>query len=228
MKTATDKYSPYVRESISNWRVYHFHDTGEKAKVKQRHAVNDNLRLKTDAANLAAYLRMLHQQHTKYYQRIVDAVRLVAPYFDDFVQRPDGVDTVELEWLQRGKPDTPLKANMLSDGTLRFICLATLLLQPSDLLPETVLVDEPELGLHPYAISVLADIFKQVSEAHQLIVSTQSVELVNELSPEDIVVVDQEDDASTFRRFTADELSGWLEEYSLGEVWKRNILGGRP
>ena len=228
LKTATDKYSPYVRESISNWRVYHFHDTGEKAKVKQRHAVNDNLRLKTDAANLAAYLRMLHQQHTKYYQRIVDAVRLVAPYFDDFVQRPDGVDTVELEWLQRGKPDTPLKANMLSDGTLRFICLATLLLQPSDLLPETVLVDEPELGLHPYAISVLADIFKQVSEAHQLIVSTQSVELVNELSPEDIVVVDQEDDASTFRRFTADELSGWLEEYSLGEVWKRNILGGRP
>ena len=89
LKTATDKYSPYVREAISNWRVYHFHDTGEKAKVKQRHAANDNLRLKPDAANLAAYLRMLSLKHPQYYQRIVDAIRLVAPYFDGFVQRED-------------------------------------------------------------------------------------------------------------------------------------------
>lgn len=228
LKTATDKYSPYVRESISNWRVYHFHDTGEKARVKQRHAANDNLRLKPDAANLAAYLRKLHQEHHAYYQRIVDAIRLVAPYFDDFIQRPGEPEFVELEWRQRGKPDTPLKANLLSDGTLRFICLATLLLQPVVLLPSTILIDEPELGLHPYAISVLADIFRQVSEQRQLIVSTQSVELVNELTPEDIVVVDQEGDASTFRRYSSDELSGWLEEYSLGEIWKRNILGGRP
>ena len=228
LKTATDKYSPYVRESISNWRVYHFHDTGEKAKVKQRRAANDNLRLKPDAANLAAYLRMLSQKHPQYYQRIVDAIRQVAPYFDGFVQREDEPEFIELEWLQRGKPDTPLKANMLSDGTLRFICLATLLLQPAALLPETILIDEPELGLHPYAISVLADIFKQVSEERQLIVSTQSVELVNELTPEDVIVVDQEDEASTFRRYTNEGLSGWLEEYSLGEVWKRNILGGRP
>lgn len=228
LKAATDKYSPYVRESISNWRVYHFHDTGEKAKVKQRHAANDNLRLKPDAANLAAYLRMLNLKHPQYYQRIVDAIRLVAPYFDGFVQREDEPEFIELEWLQRGKPDTPLKANMLSDGTLRFICLATLLLQPTVLLPETILIDEPELGLHPYAISVLADIFKQVSEDRQLIVSTQSVELVNELTPDDIIVVDQEGDASTFRRFTMDELSGWLEQYSLGDIWKRNILGGRP
>lgn len=228
LKTATDKYSPYVRGAISNWRVYHFHDTGEKAKVKQRHAANDNLRLKADAANLAAYLRMLSQKYPQYYQRIVDAIRLVAPYFDGFVQREDEPEFIELEWRQRGKPDTPLKANLLSDGTLRFICLATLLLQPTALLPETILIDEPELGLHPYAISVLADIFKQVSEERQLIVSTQSVELVNELTPEDVIVVDQEDEASTFRRYTNEELSGWLEEYSLGEVWKRNILGGRP
>lgn len=228
LKTATDKYSPYVRESISDWRVYHFHDTGEKARVKQRHAANDNLRLKTDAANLAAYLRRLHQEHHAYYQRIVDAIRLVAPYFDDFIQRPGEPEFVELEWRQRGKPDTPLKANLLSDGTLRFICLATLLLQPVALLPSTILIDEPELGLHPYAISVLADIFRQVSEQRQLIVSTQSVELANELTPEDVIVVDQEGDASTFRRYSSDELSGWLEEYSLGEVWKRNILGGRP
>lgn len=228
LKDAKDGYSPYVRPSVSNWRVYHFHDTSETAKVKQKHPVNDNLRLKADAANLAAYLRMLKDKHESEYQRIVETIRLVAPYFGDFVHRPGDQEYVELEWTQKGRSDTPLKAHILSDGSLRFICLATLLLQPVKLLPDTILIDEPELGLHPYAISVLADIFKQVTEDRQLIVSTQSVELINELSPEDIVVVDQEDGASTFKRFTEHELAGWLEEYSMGEIWKRNILGGRP
>lgn len=228
LKTATDNYSPYVRGSVTNWRVYHFHDTSERAKVKQKHAANDNLRLKPDAANLAAYLRMLKEQHEPEYLNIVNTIRLVAPFFDDFVHRPGDVESVELEWLQKGNPDTPYKAHMLSDGTLRFICLTTLLLQPWRKLPETVLIDEPELGLHPYAISVLADMFKQVAEERQLIVSTQSVELLNELTPDDVIVVDQEDGASTFRRFTQDELGGWLEQYALGELWKRNVLGGRP
>jgi predicted ATPase len=228
LKEAKDKYSPYVCESVSNWRVYHFHDTSERARVKQRHAANDNLRLKTDAANLAAYLRMLREKHEPEYQRIVGTIRLVAPFFDDFVYRDGEPEYVELEWTQKDNPDTPFKAHMLSDGTLRFMCLATLLLQPIALLPDTILIDEPELGLHPYAITVLAEIFKQVAEQRQLIVSTQSVELVNELTPEDVIVVDQEDGASTFRRFTQDELSGWLEQYAMGELWKRNVLGGRP
>ena len=135
---------------------------------------------------------------------IVGTIRLVAPFFDDFVQRSGEVETVELEWLQKGNPDTPFKAHMLSDGTLRFICLTTLLLQPWYKLPETVLIDEPELGLHPYAVSVLADMFKQVAEKRQLIVSTQSVELLNELTPGDVIVVDQVDGASNFRRYTQD------------------------
>jgi predicted ATPase len=228
LKNAQDRYSPYVREAVSSWRVYHFHDTSENAKVKQAHASNLNLRLLPDAANLAAYLRMLRIKHTKEYQRIVDTIRLVAPFFDDFLHRQDNSEFIELEWTQKGKPDTPFKAHMLSDGTLRFICLATLLLQPIHLLPSTILIDEPELGLHPYAISVLADIFKQVAEQRQLIVSTQSVELVNELDPQDIIVVNQENDTSTFKRFTNAELAGWLEQYSLGELWNSNILGGRP
>lgn len=228
LKTAQDPYSPYVRGSVSNWRVYHFHDTSDTAKVKQRHAANDNLRLKIDAANLAAYLRMLKEKHEAEYRRIIETIRLVLPFFDDFVHRPGELEYVELEWTQKGKADTPFKAHMLSDGSLRFICLATLLLQPIRLLPDTILIDEPELGLHPYAITVLVDLFKQVAEDRQLIVSTQSVELVNELSPEDIVVVDQEDGASTFKRYTQDELAGWLEDYAMGEIWKRNILGGRP
>jgi predicted ATPase len=220
------RLQPFV--AITTWGIYHFHDTSDKAKVKQRHATNDNLLLKPDAANLAAYLRMLYKDHNDHYQRIVSTIRLVAPFFGNFVQRPGEPDYIELEWTQKGQPDTPFKAHVLSDGTLRFICLATLLLQPLDLLPDTILIDEPELGLHPYAISVLADIFKQVAEDKQLIVSTQSVELVNHLSPEDIIVVDQEDGASVFKRFRTEELSGWLEDYAMGELWKSNVLGGRP
>ncbi|TSJ91159.1 AAA family ATPase [Chitinimonas sp. BJB300] len=121
LKNASDKYSPYVRSSVTSWRVYHFHDTGERARVKQRHSITDNLRLQIDAANLAAYLHMLHDKHPQHYQSIVQTIQLVAPYFRDFVLRPNA-DFVELEWTQIGKPDTALKANMLSDGTLRFIC----------------------------------------------------------------------------------------------------------
>jgi len=116
----------------------------------------------------------------------------------------------------------------LSDGTLRFICLATLLLQPAHLQPDTILIDEPELGLHPYALAVLAALLRQTSDARQLIVSTQSVELVNELAPEDVVVVSRKDGASVFERLDPERLQEWLEDYALGELWKMNVLGGRP
>lgn len=228
LKNALDEDSPYIRASIESWRIYHFHDTSDTAKVKQLHAANINLRLLPDAGNLAAYLYMLRNQYPNEYRNIIGVIRLVAPFFDDFVHRSNNPEYVELEWIQVGKPDAPFKAHVLSDGTLRFMCLATLLLQPIALLPDTILIDEPELGLHPYAITILADIFKQVAEYRQLIVSTQSVELINELSPDNIVVVDQIDGASTFKRYTQKELSGWLEQYSLGDLWNSNILGGRP
>lgn len=228
IKDSQDKYSPYVRPSIQSWRVYHFHDTGDTSKVKQAHAANDTLRLKVDGANLAAFLRMLWQKYPQNYKRIEETICLAAPFFDGFVQRSDIGETIELEWRERGNPDTPFKAHALSDGTLRFICLTTLLLQPSYLRPSTILIDEPELGLHPYAVNVLGDLLKQAAEQTQLIVSTQSVELLNCFSPEDVIVVDRADDASTFRRLDTVALESWLEDYSLGELWKRNILGGRP
>lgn len=214
--------------SIADWRVYHFHDTSDTARVKQASAVNDTLRLKTDGANLAAYLRMLRAQYRDSYNAIVNTIRLVAPYFGDFVHREDVRDTVELEWMERDNPDTPFKAHLLSDGTLRFICLATLLLQPWERMPATILIDEPELGLHPYAITVLADLFRRTSAERQLIVSTQSVELLNCLEAEDVIVVDRKNNASTFARLDAGKLADWLDDYSLGELWKQNVLGGRP
>jgi predicted ATPase len=236
-KIRTDKgtqsatVSRYVREKLQIWRQYHFHDTGDTAAVKQRHAVSDNLRLKPDAANLAAYLRMLKMSpdYEGSYERIVDMIRRAAPFFGDFVFRAGDSEYIELEWTERGQPDTPWKAHVLSDGTLRFICLTTLLLQPAKLLPDTVLIDEPELGLHPFAINLLADMLQEVAETKQVIVSTQSVELLNSFSAEDVVVVQREQDETVFKRLDESDLSDWLaEDYSLGELWKRNILGGRP
>lgn len=231
LKDAQDQRSNHVRPAVSNWRVYHFHDTSETAKVKRVHGVNDNLRLKPDAANLAAYLRKLKttQHYEDSYRRIVETIRRAAPFFGDFVFREEDTEYMQLEWTERSRPDTPWKAHILSDGTLRFMCLATLLLQPKKLLPDTILIDEPELGLHPFAISLLAEMLKEAAETKQVIVSTQSVELLNHFQPEDVVVVQREGDASVFKRLDAEELADWLtEDYSLGELWKRNVLGGRP
>lgn len=222
------RFTSSVRLGMDRWRVYHFHDTGESAKVKQQHAPFDTLRLQVDGGNLAAYLGLLRASYPDNYSMIVETIGLVAPFFDDFVPAREGSKLVQLEWLEKGKPDVVFNAHALSDGTLRFICLSTLLLQPWDLMPDTILIDEPELGLHPYAIVILADLLKRAAERKQVIVSTQSVELMNLMEPEDIVVVDREGGASTFHRLDAERLKGWLEDYSLGELWNQNVLGGRP
>jgi predicted ATPase len=216
-----------IYQIISSFRIYHFQDTGVSAKVKQVHTVHDNIRLKEDAANLAAFLRRLYEDYKSYYDHIVHTIQMAAPFFGGFIYR-ENVKHVELEWFEHHDPDTPLKAYRLSDGTLRFICLVTLLLQPDELSSDTILIDEPELGLHPYAINILAALLKRTSEFKQLIISTQSVELISQFNPEDIIVVDRVNDASTFKRLNSEELQTWLEDYSIGELWEKNIIGGRP
>lgn len=227
LKNSTDPYAKYIKPAIESWRVYHFHDTSDSASVKQIHSATDNIRLKTDAANLAAFLWRLKNKFPENYEQIVKTIRLVAPFFHDFVFR-EGEQIIQLEWLENGDLDTPFKAHILSDGTLRFICLATLLLQPRVFMSDTVLIDEPELGLHPYALAVLADLIKRAAENKQLIISTQSVELINHFSANDIIVVDRINDASVFKRLDEEQLKVWLEDYTLGDLWKQNIIGGRP
>ncbi|MEX0803655.1 MAG: AAA family ATPase [Candidatus Binatia bacterium] len=223
-----DTFAPYIRPAIAGWRVYHFHDTSISAPVRQAQAVRDNLRLKPDAGNLAPFLRLLRERFPDHYRRIVETVRMVAPFFGDFVYREDWDERIDLEWFEADDPDTVRGPRQLSDGTLRFICLATLLLQPTQLQPDTILIDEPELGLHPYALAVLAGLLRQVTDGRQLIVSTQSGDLVNEFAPEDVVVVGRKEGGSVFERLDADRLTEWVQDYALGELWKMNVLGGRP
>lgn len=228
LPTAGDRLAPYVQSGFRSWRIYHFHDTSTSSPIRQAQAVRDNLRLKPDAGNLAAFLRHLRELGTVHYQKIVEVVRRVAPFFGDFIYREEPGEQIELEWYGVDDPDTVLGPRQLSDGTLRFICLATVLLQPPLLKPATILIDEPELGLHPFALSVLAALMRQASESCQLIVSTQSVELVNEFAPEDVIVVSRRDGASDISRLDAERLQEWLEDYALGDLWKMNVLGGRP
>ncbi|MDR0700887.1 MAG: AAA family ATPase [Azoarcus sp.] len=219
----------YVVPAMRSWRLCHFHDTSRSALVKQVHGINDNEYLREDARNLAAFLYRLEQHHAKHYNRIVRTIQLVAPFFGDFHLRPTvgNGEKIQLEWTEIGR-DVPFPASALSDGTLRFICLATVLLQPESFMPAAILIDEPELGLHPFAITVLAGLMKSASQKHQLIVSTQSVELVSEFDAEDLIVADKEEQATVLRRLDTEALGEWLEEYSLGELWKKNLLGGRP
>jgi predicted ATPase len=214
--------------AISQWKTYHFHDTSQTASVKRLRPVHDSRYLRPDAANLAAFLYRLRTSSTKEYQQIVKVVRLVIPFFDDFElipqSSPNGEEQIRLLWRQKNS-DYPLWPSQLSDGSLRFVCLATALLQPN---PPATIIDEPELGLHPYAITLLGSLIRSAGEYIQIIISTQSAELVNEFALEDLVIVESEEGATVFKRLQPADFQTWLEEYSTGELWEKNVLGGRP
>lgn len=217
----------YVFNVLASWRLYHFHDTSDSAKVKKMGKRNDVDYLREDASNLAAFLLQMQKKNPMHYQRIVKVVQMVVPFFRDFYLRPvpDNPDYILLEWTDKFS-DAIFSADDLSDGSLRFICLATLLLQPE--MPKLILLDEPELGLHPSAIILLASLLQTASSRTQVIVATQSDKLVNEMNPEDIIVVDHEENESTFTRLTNVGLETWLKEYQLGDLWNQNVFGGRP
>lgn len=211
------------------WRVYHFHDTGRDARMKQEHNVSNDVAFLSDGANLAAFLYLLQRAYADDYQRIVRTIQRVAPFFHNFELRPleENPELILLRWRQKDY-DGILNASQLSDGTLRFMCLATLLLQPQKFQPNLFIIDEPELGLHPYAITMFTEMLRQLPDTHQVIVSTQSAELLNEFDAEDVLVVDRDETGSSFRRLDQENLREWLEkDYTLGELWNKNILGGR-
>lgn len=218
-----------LRNILNYCRVYHFHDTSQTARVRQYCYVGDSRWLMPDAANLAAVLYRLKSEHEVVYRRVVRNVTQVAPFFLDFDLEPSGPGRkdITLNWRHRDS-DLVFGPHQLSDGTLRAICLISLLQQPPDDLPYVIVVDEPELGLHPHALELIASLFQAVSEHAQVLVSTQSSTFVDAFEPEDIVVVEREGEATTFKRPDANKLHEWLEDYSLGEVWEKNVIGGGP
>ena len=219
----------FVRGHLDSWRLYHLHDTGFHSPMKKTGDVGDNRFLRDDGSNLAAFLHLLSQKHESSYDLIRRTVQLAAPFFDDFIVLPQALnpDKIRLEWRHTGS-DAYFDASSLSDGTLRFIALATLLLQPVDLRPSVILLDEPELGLHPYAITLLASMVQRAAVDTQIILATQSPIFLDHFEPEDVLVADRVEGETKLRRLDSEELSVWLEDYSLGQLWEKNWFGGRP
>jgi len=213
--------------TLGSWRRFHFHDTSPAARVNQPQPLADRVELARDAGNLGPFLWALKQKDAAAYLRIRDAVRLVAPFFDDFVLEPDDLnpEVLRLAW-RHADGEGRWGPEALSDGTLRFMCLAALLLQPSP--PSLVVIDEPELGLHPAAIVQLADLLRSTASTAQVIVATQSVTLLNNLDIGDVIVAERHGGTSTFTQVDPASLQAWLKDFAVGELWEKNILGGRP
>jgi predicted ATPase len=224
---STDKqYSKPVYAAIRSWRIYHFHDTSSTAPMRHAEIVQDHAELRSDAANLAPFLLWLRDNHADNYREILDACRLVIPYLDDFILLPQAYgqkSMVSLSWKTKGS-DYPMQPYQLSDGSIRFICLATALLQPNP--PATLIIDEPELGLHPEAIRILAEIIQNASKRTQIIIATQSPLFLDQFSVEDVVVVNRKGGQSTFERLKSSDYDVWLEDYSVGQLWTKNVIQG--
>ena len=220
---------PSPKRQIEGWRVYHLHDTSATAAVKSSCHVDDNRYLREDSANLAAYLYWLKQKHPNEYGRIVATIQLAIPYFEDFVLAPlrHNERMIRLEWKQRHS-DAYFDADSLSDGSLRFVSLVTLLNQPHWAMPSLLVIDEPELGLHPLAIRLLAEMLDAASEQTQILLATQSVTLLDNFPLEQVIVTEHDGTGSVFRRMDSADYQAWLENYSIGELWEKNVLGGRP
>ncbi len=218
----------YLNEYISQIRKFHFHDTGRRSPfTADCHIINDAYRMYEHGENLAAILYRIQRERPMVYRRIVRIIQSVAPYFQDFYLQPTEADRIRLQWQDKyssviyGPTD-------LSDGSVRFIALTVLFMQPW--LPHVIIIDEPELGLHPVAIEKLAGLIKMAAQkGTQVIVATQSAELISNFEPEDVLTVNQEEDGTSIQRLNGEALEQWLDDYTLGDLWKLNIMkGGQP
>jgi predicted ATPase len=226
-REATDaRYSRPVRDAVCSWKIYHFHDSSATAPMRHAEIVQDSETLRPDAANLAPFLLRMREEEAAAYQEILNTCRIVVPYLDDFLLRPKkyGVaEKVSLTWKTKGT-DYPMQPYHLSDGSIRFICLVVALLQPTP--ASAIIIDEPELGLHPEAIRLLGELLKDAAKRTQLIVATQSPLLLDQFAIEDIVVVNRKNGQSVFERFNREDFEAWLEDYSVGELWTKNVIRG--
>jgi len=220
-----------VLRLLRECRSYHFHDTSSASNIRRHHYIGDDRYLRADAGNLAAYLHRLERTRPDFYRRVVDTVRLALPTFADFSLAPSTANDREivLNWREKDRADHLFGPHQLSDGSLRFMALATLLQQPPEELPNVIILDEPELGLHPYAINVLGAMVRAAATQVQIVLATQSPRLVDEFEAGDIAVLEAEIGSGTkYHRPSQDALAEWLQEYSLGELWEKNHFGGRP
>ncbi|KIG14477.1 hypothetical protein DB30_06820 [Enhygromyxa salina] len=230
--TKADTTAQTVNYWISQLSFFHFHDTSMTSALRTHARGEDDRFLRSDGSNLAAYLGRLEQSSDeadqKAWHRINRFVHRIAPSVKTLCPTPvhNGGTSVRLDWID--DQDERFGAHQLSDGTLRAIALITALAQPTDKLPKFVSIDEPELGLHPAAIRLLSELVRSVSRHTQVLFATQSTAFLDYFEPHEVVVVERSAGASSFSRLVAHSLDGWLEDYSLSEIFDKGVIGGRP
>ncbi len=228
IKTTANYRAKYIRKHLKSFRKYHFHDTSTTSPfTTPSHIENDQYYLYEDGSNIAAYLYHIREEEPIIYQRIVKFIRSIAPYFLDFFLEPLPNGNIRLQWKDYYSA-VVYGATDLSDGTLRFIALTVLFMQPNP--PDLIIIDEPELGLHPVAITKLAGLIQSAAaKGKQVLLATQSTDLLSCFELSDVITVDQVEGESQFQRLEEADLIPWLEEYSLGDLWRRNIINtGQP
>ena len=206
--------------------TFQFHDTSDGSNFKKRWDVEDNNQLRSHGGNLAAILHRLEQEDSKRYETICQHIGRVLPVFDRFTIEPS-YGRVSLRWKAKDT-DKTIGAHLTSDGSLRFFALVTLLNLPPEMLPSVVLLDEPELGLHPAAVTLICGMIKSLAEQRQVIVATQSPILVDAFDLDEIFVLELEDGQTKVRALRKDDYQHWMDEFTTGELWQKNLLGGRP
>ncbi|MBO1352333.1 MAG: AAA family ATPase [Hormoscilla sp. GUM202] len=232
-KDRNNRTERVVFELLRRCQVFQFHDTSKAAKIRNKGYIDDNIFLRSDAGNLAAFLYAMQNSDAtnKYYRRIIRYIQQIMPQFGDFELKPSRLNEnyIMLNWQEKGA-DYLFGPHQISDGSLRFMAIATLLLQPPETLPAVIVLDEPELGLHPSAIAVLAGMARTASINCQIVMATQSPRLVDEFEPENILIVERNSDnsCSEFKSLDSEKLTEWLERYSLSELWEKNVIGGQP
>ncbi len=207
--------------------LYQFHDTSDTSNLKKRWDASDNNYLRSHGGNLAAILHRLEQEDIKRFNLICRHITRILPVFERF-EIEESYGKVLLRWKGAGMEQT-LGPHLTSDGSLRFFALVTLLNLPSEMLPSVLLLDEPELGLHPAAISLIGDMIKSLATERQIIVATQSPLLVDLFGLDEIIVLEMEDGETQFKALRQTEYQHWLDSnFTTGELWRKNVLGGRP
>lgn len=224
-----DKTSKLVWNFLSGCKVYQFSDSSVSSRMRQSSTVESAHYLQSEANNLASFLYFLKNNYTESYNRIVDYVHDVVPQFKDFYLEPER-GYISLKWVDTSANDYVFSPDQFSDGSIRFIALATLLLQPEETMPRVIIIDEPELGLHPYAIDQLAEMIKDASMHVQVIAATQSPSLIDRFDINDITIIERDEDSqcTVAKKLDAHDYQEWLNGYALNELWDKNVIGGRP
>ena len=218
-------------QMLRHCAVHQFHDTSFYSPLKTACDPTENAYLRSDGRNLAAVLLRLERDNPRRFKSICKFIQRIIPNFDRF-QIEESNTPFLLQWRAKGM-DKTIGAHLSSDDSLRFFALATLLNLPPEMLPNVLLIDEPELGLHPVAVNLIGNMIKVLARERQVIVATQSPHLVDVFGLDEIFVLELENGRTGFHRYDKGKYAEWLkerwlDEYSTGELWEKNLIGGRP